>query len=114
MFYNLLVRIKCRDLVKKIAIYRHRLAVQLPDKIVVYELYSEDVTDMHYRVKEKINRKFECNLLVVCSHHIILCQEKRLQCLSFQVSVGFPPPNPFLYYRICLNYKALIYLSVSE
>nr|XP_006130052.1 intraflagellar transport protein 122 homolog [Pelodiscus sinensis] len=38
---------------------------------------------MHYRVKEKIAKKFECNLLVVCSDHIILCQEKRLQCLSF-------------------------------
>ncbi|KAK7101404.1 intraflagellar transport protein 122 homolog isoform X1 [Littorina saxatilis] len=78
------VRIKCRDLVKKIAIYRNRLAVQLPDRIVVYELYSEDLADMHYRVKEKINKKFECNLLVVCSSNIILCQEKRLQCLSFQ------------------------------
>ncbi|CAH1783917.1 unnamed protein product [Owenia fusiformis] len=78
------VRIKCRDLVKKIAIYRHRLAVQLPDKIVIYELYSDDAADMHYRVKEKILRKFECNLLVVCSQHIILCQEKRLQCLSFK------------------------------
>ena len=29
---------------------------------------------MHYRVKDKINRKFECNLLVVCSQNIILCQ----------------------------------------
>ncbi|XP_013396110.1 intraflagellar transport protein 122 homolog [Lingula anatina] len=78
------VRIKCRDLVKKIAIYRHRLAVQLPDKIVVYELYSDDSADMHYRIKEKINKKFDCNLLVVCSQHIILCQEKRLQCLNFK------------------------------
>ncbi|WAR26649.1 IF122-like protein [Mya arenaria] len=78
------VRIKCRDLVKKIAIYRHRLAVQLPDKIVVYELYSDDAADMHYRVKDKINRKFECNLLVVCSTNIILCQDKRLQCFTFQ------------------------------
>ncbi|XP_050414597.2 intraflagellar transport protein 122 homolog [Patella vulgata] len=78
------VRIKCRDLVKKIAIYKHRLAVQLPDRIVIYELYSDDSADMHYRVKEKINKKLECNLLVVCSKHIILCQEKRLQCLSFQ------------------------------
>ena len=48
--------------------------VQLPDKIVVYELYSDDAADMHYRVKDKINRKFECNLLVVCSQNIILCQ----------------------------------------
>lgn len=52
------VRIKCRELVKKIAIYKNRLAIQLPEKILIYELYSEDSTDMHYR-------------------------EKRLQCLSF-------------------------------
>ncbi|XP_068714789.1 intraflagellar transport protein 122 homolog isoform X2 [Montipora foliosa] len=77
------VRIKCRDLVKKIAIYRHRLAVQLPDKIVIYELNTDDLSDMHYKVKEKIEHKFECNLLVACSNHIILCQERRLQCLAF-------------------------------
>ncbi|XP_030640907.1 intraflagellar transport protein 122 homolog [Chanos chanos] len=77
------VRIKCRELVKKIAIYRSRLAIQLPEKILIYELFSDDSSDMHYRIKEKICRRFECNLLVVCSQHIILCQEKRLQCLSF-------------------------------
>nr|XP_042129827.1 intraflagellar transport protein 122 homolog [Peromyscus maniculatus bairdii] len=77
------VRIKCRELVKKIAIYKNRLAIQLPEKILIYELYSDDSADMHYRVKEKIAKKFECNLLVVCADHIILCQEKRLQCLSF-------------------------------
>ncbi|XP_054834278.1 intraflagellar transport protein 122 homolog [Eublepharis macularius] len=77
------VRIKCRELVKKIAIYKNRLAIQLPEKIQIYELYSDDSSDMCYRVKEKIMKKFECSLLVVCSDHIILCQEKRLQCLSF-------------------------------
>uniref|UniRef100_H3DKP0 Intraflagellar transport protein 122 homolog n=1 Tax=Tetraodon nigroviridis TaxID=99883 RepID=H3DKP0_TETNG len=77
------VRIKCRELVKKIAIYRNRLAIQLPVKIVIYELTSNDASDMHYSIKEKICKKFECNLLVVCSQNIILCQEKRLQCLSF-------------------------------
>ena len=78
------VRIKCRDLVKKIAIYKHRLAVQLAERIVIYELYSGDMADMHYRVKEKINQKIECNLLVVCTNHLVLCQEKRLQCLNFR------------------------------
>ncbi|NWR56785.1 IF122 protein, partial [Bucorvus abyssinicus] len=77
------VRIKGRELVKKIAIYKNRLAIQMPEKILIYELYSDDSSDMYYRVKEKIAKKFECNLLVVCSDHIILCQEKRLQCLSF-------------------------------
>ncbi|XP_014106996.1 PREDICTED: intraflagellar transport protein 122 homolog isoform X2 [Pseudopodoces humilis] len=78
------VRIKGRELVKKIAIYKNRLAIQMPEKILIYELYSDDSADMYYRVKEKIIKKFECNLLVVCSDHIILCQEKRLQCLSFR------------------------------
>ncbi|NXX46775.1 IF122 protein, partial [Tricholaema leucomelas] len=77
------VRIKGRELVKKIAIYKNRLAIQMPEKILIYELYSDDSSDMYYRVKEKIVKKFECNLLVVCSDHVILCQEKRLQCLSF-------------------------------
>ncbi|XP_071406264.1 intraflagellar transport protein 122 homolog isoform X2 [Pithys albifrons albifrons] len=77
------VRIKGRELVKKIAIYKNRLAIQMPEKILIYELYSNDSADMCYRVKKKIVKKFECNLLVVCSDHIILCQEKRLQCLSF-------------------------------
>ncbi|XP_069671472.1 intraflagellar transport protein 122 homolog [Periplaneta americana] len=78
------VRIKCRDLIKKIAIYKHRLAVQLPERVVIYELYSAESTGMHYRVKEKINQKLDCNLLVVCTNHLVLCQEKRLQCLTFK------------------------------
>lgn len=78
-----IVRIKCRELVKKIAIYRNRLAIQLPEKIHIYELYSDDSSDMHYRIKEKICRKFECNLLVVCSQHIILCQVRRDRVSSY-------------------------------
>ncbi|GAB1599701.1 intraflagellar transport protein 122 homolog [Argonauta hians] len=78
------VRIKCRDAVKKIAVYHQRLAVQLPDKIVIYELYSNEPSDMRYKVKEKIRQKFDCSLLVVTSQNIILCLDKRLQCLTFQ------------------------------
>ncbi|RWS28956.1 intraflagellar transport protein 122-like protein, partial [Leptotrombidium deliense] len=79
------VRIKCRDLVKKIAIYKNRLAIQLPERVVIYEVSKdEQQVDMHYKVKEKVNQRIECTLLVVCSESIVLCQEKRLQCLSFQ------------------------------
>jgi hypothetical protein len=39
---------------------------------------------MHYRLKEKILKKLDCNLLVVTSQHIILCQEKKLQLYSFK------------------------------
>lgn len=77
------VRIKCRDLVNKIAIYRNRLAVQLPERVVLYELSSAENQPMHYKVKEKIGKKFECSLLVVCAQHLVLCQEKKLQSLDF-------------------------------
>ncbi|XP_066911742.1 intraflagellar transport protein 122 homolog isoform X2 [Clytia hemisphaerica] len=77
------VRIKCRELVKRIAIYRHKLAVQMPEKILIYEIFSNDSSDMTYKIKEKINKKVDCNLLVVTGNNLILCQEKRLQCLAF-------------------------------
>lgn len=77
------VRIKCRDLVNKIAIYRNRLAVQLPERVVLYELSSAENQPMHYKVKEKIAQKFDCSLLVVCSQNLVLCQDTRLQSLDF-------------------------------
>mmetsp|Transcript_26127 Transcript_26127/g.60322 ORF Transcript_26127/g.60322 Transcript_26127/m.60322 type:complete len:1204 (+) Transcript_26127:58-3669(+) len=78
------VRIKCRDYVKKIAVYKNRLAVQLPDRVLVYELTGEDENDMHYKVQEKIHKALDCNLLVVTYVHIILCLEKKLQLFNFQ------------------------------
>ncbi|MEW5316653.1 MAG: hypothetical protein WDW38_008010 [Sanguina aurantia] len=77
------VRIKCKDYVKKIAVYKDKLAVQLPNKVVIYELANADEFNMHYQSATKINQKLECNLLVVTSHHVILCQEKKLQLYSF-------------------------------
>lgn len=78
------VRIRCKDCVKKIAVYRDRLAVQLPDKVIIYEVSHDDPLDMHYKNIEKIKQKFVCSLLVVTTHHIILCQERKLQLYSFK------------------------------
>ena len=63
--------------------------VQLPDKIVVYELATDDATDMHYKVKEKIQRQFDCNLLVVCTYHLILCQVHAYHLILCQVHVAW-------------------------
>lgn len=50
----------------RVALYHHRLAVQLPDRVAIYELggaagadgVSGDY-DMHYRTKDKIFRHFD-------------------------------------------------------
>ncbi|KAI1301651.1 Intraflagellar transport protein -like protein [Halotydeus destructor] len=78
------VRIKCRDLVKKVAVYKDRLAIQLSDKIVIYELCPDPSSNMVYKVKDKINKRVECTLLVIGDTSIVLCQDKKLQCLNFQ------------------------------
>jgi hypothetical protein len=71
----------CRDYVKKVAVYKDRVAVQLPSRVVLYKLDSSaDDMDMQYRSAAKINQKMECNLLVVASNHILLCQ---VRCLGF-------------------------------
>ncbi|CAB1442566.1 unnamed protein product [Pleuronectes platessa] len=78
------VRIKCQELVKRVAIYSSLLAIELPEKIIIYKLYSDDSSDMHYVMSDgNISTEPICNLMAVCSEHIILSQEKRLQCLSF-------------------------------
>jgi len=77
------LRIRCKDYVKKIAIYKDRLAVQLPDRVMIYELYYDDSYDLKHKLKERIMKKLDCNLLVVTSMHIVLCQEKKLQLHNF-------------------------------
>ncbi|MCP9265899.1 hypothetical protein DINM_021310 [Dirofilaria immitis] len=75
------IRIYCNDLVRKVAVYYNRLAVQLANRVEIYRLTVErDDGQLKYKLVEKINHAFECSLLVVCAHHLILCQERRLQC----------------------------------
>lgn len=47
--------------------------IQLPDKFIIYELLSDDPKDMQYKVKEKFEKKIDCNVVVVCANHIIIC-----------------------------------------
>lgn len=42
------------------------------------------IHSMHYKVRDRINQKFECTLMVVGANCVILCQEKKLQCINFQ------------------------------
>ena len=78
------VRIKTRDYVKKIAVYKARLAIQLPDRVLIYETSVDDAFDMHYKLREKVVRQLDCNLLVVTSQHLILCMERKLQLFNFK------------------------------
>eukprot|EP00055_Hartaetosiga_balthica_P003201 m.6880 g.6880 ORF g.6880 m.6880 type:complete len:1213 (-) comp2669_c0_seq1:190-3828(-) len=76
-------RVPCRELVKKIAIYKNRLAVQLPNSVNVYEMEQLPSGKLKFRMKSKLRQSLTCNLLVVCSSHIILCHDRRLTSYTF-------------------------------
>lgn len=68
-------RIQCKDYVKKLAIYKGCLAVQLPKQITIYQLkLGADANDMLYTPVAVIEQELECNLLVVTAQHLTLCQ----------------------------------------
>ncbi|XP_046977398.1 intraflagellar transport protein 122 homolog [Vanessa cardui] len=92
------VRIKCHDRVQKIAIYKHRLAVQLPERVVVYE--QGDLEGMLYRVKEKLIQRNECSLLVATSEALLICQDTKLSMIGSKLPKSWTVPAPIRYVKV--------------
>ena len=72
------VKIRCRDYIKKIAIYKDRLAVQLNEKIIIYSVSATDPYDMKYKAHKKISKKIDCLNLFVFSHNLVLVFENKI------------------------------------
>ena len=79
--------------------------VQLPERVIIYELYTGDSTDMHYRVKEKLNQKLECSLLVICANHLVLCQVSHESARQCDVSDTYRVSNKKSYSSFWLVFK---------
>lgn len=77
------VKIRCRDYIKRIAIYKDRLAVQLPEKLIIYTVNNEDPTDMKYKAYRKISKKLEWSHLIVLVHHLVIWIDQKIQLLNF-------------------------------
>ncbi|KAL5111573.1 hypothetical protein TcWFU_002419 [Taenia crassiceps] len=63
---------------------REKSLIQLSDRILIYESAIDDTLDMHYRIQEKVMLKFNCQLLVLTSRHIVYCQGRRITCINSQ------------------------------
>uniref|UniRef100_A0A5S6PZ64 Intraflagellar transport protein 122 homolog n=1 Tax=Trichuris muris TaxID=70415 RepID=A0A5S6PZ64_TRIMR len=75
-------KIKCNDMVKKVAVYKTKLAVQQSTSISIFEQTPTEDGSMEYDLVRTIEKDISCNLLVLCSQHIVFCQEKDLQCYN--------------------------------
>ncbi|KAK6056805.1 WD domain, G-beta repeat protein [Cooperia oncophora] len=67
LIHHTMTRIRCHDLVKKVAIYGHKLAVQLSDRLHIYRQIKGDGENeqLEYTLSERINKAFDCSLLVI-------------------------------------------------
>ena len=82
------VRIKCKDMIHNLSLYRNKLAVQLLDRICIYESSADDFEDIHFRLKkERIilagvgknsterDAKIVSNLMVCASNHVFVSMD---------------------------------------
>jgi len=80
------VRIKCRDYVQRLSLYKNKLAVQLSDKVCIYESNPEETLDMHFRLRrERIQQSanIPCEHMLVTSQSILFCSSNVIQLYSF-------------------------------
>ena len=99
------VRIKCRDYVQRISLYKNKLAVQLSDKVCIYESNPEETLDMHFRLKrERIQNsaKIPCEHMVVASNHVVFCHQTGIALYSFdgQVQRRWSMDAPICYVKM--------------
>ena len=78
------VRIKCKEMVYRLSLFKNKLAVQFADKIWVYESNPDEPLDLHYRQrKERITISVPCDHMVVTAKYILICCKAELHSYSF-------------------------------
>ncbi|CAM43864.1 conserved hypothetical protein [Leishmania braziliensis MHOM/BR/75/M2904] len=76
--------IPCNEYIQKVATFRNRLAVQLQERIIVFELFYDDERNMRYQDIAQIRRRLECSLLCLTTKAIIVSKERRITMYDFQ------------------------------
>ena len=80
---NQKARIRCRDLVRKLAIYRNQLAIGLTGRIILYELNMDDENDMHYKLKQKLSFENLTQDFAVTSRNLFIARGPVLELYDF-------------------------------
>ena len=70
---------------------------------------------LSFGLQDRIMQQVECSLLVVCSNNIVLCQERKLQCLSFsgdkersKINIQLRTNNAFTLYMYVHAYNIMM------
>ena len=75
--------LKTNGYIKMIAVYKYRLAVLFNDKLLIYSSNQHDQNDMNYKLTNKIDESYDCNLLIITNNHLIICTENKFKAVDF-------------------------------
>nr|CCC93690.1 predicted WD40 protein [Trypanosoma congolense IL3000] len=78
------LQIPCNGYIIKLAMYRDRVAAQLSDRFLVFELFYDDERKMKYQNIAIIRKRADCDHICVTFNGIVLCCDKRLTMYDFQ------------------------------
>ncbi|RHW68819.1 intraflagellar transport protein 122 [Trypanosoma brucei equiperdum] len=78
------LRIPCNGYIIKLAVYRDRVAVQLCDKFIVFELFYDDERKMKFQNVAIIRKRVSCDHLCVTFNGLVICCDRRLTMYDFQ------------------------------
>ena len=77
MSINQKIRIKCKELVKNVGIYKDKLAAHLNEKVLIYVSTTEDQV-LKYKLYKKINKKIDCTNFAMVSNNFLMAFQKKI------------------------------------
>ena len=77
--YNFPTSCSFDELVLKVAVYKHLLAIQLAEYIFVAEAAAESTGALVYNEKCRLRGSFECALMLLIAKAVLLCKGSTLQ-----------------------------------
>lgn len=78
MSSNSKIRLKCKELVKNVSIYKDKLTAHLTERILIYGLAPED-SQMKYKLHKRLLKKVDAHILEVVQNHFLACIKNKIQ-----------------------------------
>ena len=71
--------IECNGMVQKVSLYKHLLAIKLPNCMLLYEnCVQGDPHTIQYKIVDKIATETPCDMFVMMSRHFVLCEANKV------------------------------------
>lgn len=77
---NQKLRVKCKELVKRISLFKDKLAVLQNERLLIYMASEEGLKYNPYR---KITKKFECEIMEILNSHALFAHQNRVRVYNF-------------------------------